>query len=386
VGLSLTGPFFLLLVVLATVAAFVATVVLWPRLAAAGPQPIIGRALLLLAVNALVVFTASVALNDEFTFFADWTDLHGAVFGTHGGSTALAGGAAAKAAKARVAPVGRPAPPSDLPRLPSAATNGDRVLRYIVQGSDSGLKGEVLVALPDGYTSKANEKRRYPVLETFNGYPGDPSQWLDSLGLNGVVDRAVANHLMSPAIIVSPVIEFPPGVDTECVNGPGSDPKVETWVTRDIPDWVLRTFRAEPERSAWATIGLSAGAWCAAMATMLHPQQYAAAIVLGGYFRPEFSRNYRPFSADSAEGSYYDLIALAEHQAPPVALWIETSHSDPVSYPSSAKLLAAARAPLSVEALILSHAGHRFGIWRPLLPRVLTWLGANFPGFAPGAA
>ena len=384
--MSLTGSAFLLLIVLATVAAFVATVVLWPRLAASRPQPIIGRALLLLGVNALVVFTAAVALNDEFTFFADWTDLHGAIFGSHGGSTALAGDAAAKAAKARMAPVRRPALPSDLPRLPTAATNGDRVLRYTVSGPESGLKGEVLVALPDGYTSRANAKRRYAVLETFYGYPGDPSQWIDIMGLNGVVDKAAASHVMSPAIIVSPALEFPPGLDTECVDGTGSDPRVETWATRDVPDWVLRTFRVEPERSAWATIGMSAGAWCAAMATMLHPQQYAAAIVLGGYFGPEFSRNYRPFSTSSAEGRHYDLIALAEHQPPPVALWMETSHSDPVSYPSSAKLLAVAHAPLSVQALILSHAGHRFSIWRPLLPRVVAWLGANLPGFAPRAA
>src|SRR5262249_33086913 len=115
-------------------------------------------------------------------------------------------------------------------------------------------------------------------------------------------------------------------------------------------------------------------------------QQYAAAVVLGGYFRPEFSRNYRPFSTGSAEDRYYDLIALAEHHAPPVALWIETSHSDPVSYPSSAKLLAVAQAPLSVQALILSQAGHGSGFGRPLLPRFVGWLGANLRGSAPRAA
>src|SRR5262249_16461101 len=92
---------------------------LWPRLAASRPQPIIGRALLLLAVNALVVATAAIALNDEFTFFADWTDLHGAIFGTHGGSTALAGGAAAKAAQPPTAPRPRP-PPTALGRAAAA--------------------------------------------------------------------------------------------------------------------------------------------------------------------------------------------------------------------------------------------------------------------------
>jgi enterochelin esterase-like enzyme len=383
--MSLTGSVFLLLVMLVTVAAFVATVVLWPRLAASGPQPIIARALLLLGVNVLVVFTAAVWLNDEFTFFADWTDLHGAIFGSHGGATALAGGAAARAVQASLPPPGRPAAASDLPRLPAAATNGDRVVRYVVSGSASGLKGEVLVALPRGYADPANAKRRYPVLETFYGYPGDPAQWLDSMGLNGLLDKSAASHVIAPAIVVLPALEFPPGVDTECVDGTGSYPKVETWITRDVPDWVRHTFRVQANRDAWATIGMSAGAWCAAMATMLHPQQYAAAIVLGGYFRPEFSHNYRPFSASSAEGHHYDLIALAERQAPPVAMWIETSHSDPVSYPSSAKLLAVARAPLSVQALILTHAGHRLSIWRPLLPQVVAWLGANLPGFAPGA-
>jgi hypothetical protein len=118
-------------------------------------------------------------------------------------------------------------------------------------------------------------------LETFNGYPGDPSQWIDSMGLHGIVDKAVASHLRAPAIIVSPTIEFPPGVDTECVDGTGTYPRVETWVSRDIPDWVLHTFRAEPDRDTWATIGLSAGGWCAALATMRHPRQYVAAIVLG---------------------------------------------------------------------------------------------------------
>jgi pimeloyl-ACP methyl ester carboxylesterase len=41
-------------------------------------------------------------------------------------------------------------------------------------------------------------------------------------------------------------------------------------------------------RNAWATIGDSSGGFVAAMATIHHPVQYSAAIVLGGYFRPDF--------------------------------------------------------------------------------------------------
>lgn len=385
--MSLTGPGFLSVVILLTVAAFVSTVVLWPRLSVSQPWTIVRRILMMLGVNALVVLTAGVALNDQYLFFVDWTDLHGAVFGAQGASTAVAGGNAAQVANTSLPPATGSAAPPVLASLAPGATRHDRVVRYTVTGAVSGLRGGVLVSLPIGYSDPSNAERRYPVLESFNGYPGGPSQWIDSMGLDNTLDRAVARHAVSPVVIISPLIEFPAGVDTECVNGIGTNPQVEveTWVTQDVPDWALRTFRVRPNRSAWATIGLSAGAYCAAMAAMLHPRQYAAAVVLGGYFTPEFSRNYRPFSAGSPQASRYDLLALIERQPLPVAVWMETSHSDPTSYPSSAKLLAIARPPLSVLALTFTHAGHRFSIWRPLLPQAVAWLGANLKGFSPQA-
>ena len=118
---------------------------------------------------------------------------------------------------------------------------------------------------------------------------------------------------------------------------------------------------------------------------MLHPQQYGAGVVMGGYFAPEFGANFVPFGPGSAAARRYDLVSLARSAPPPVALWIETSHSDSVSYPSTARLLAAARPPLSVRALVLSHAGHRLGLWIGELPQVLTWLGTNVSGFSATA-
>ena len=380
--MSLTGPFFLTLVVLLTVAAFVAAVIALPRVSACRPTPILARALILLSVNVLVLFTAAVALNDQFTFYADWIDLRGAFFGGTSGSTSYAGGNAAGAANLPVASASSPATTGSLPSLPPGAGLADRVLRFTVSGARSGLHGSVLVTLPEGYTDAVNAHRRYPVLETFPGYPGDPSQWIDSMNLGAVLDMAITAHTAGPMITISPTTEFPSGVDTECVDGTGAQPKVETWLTQDVPDWVLQTFRVGTERASWATIGLSAGGWCAAMATMLHPERYAAGIVMGGYFAPEFSASYTPFGSGSSQAQRYDLISLAKQRPPPVALWIETSHSDPVSYPSTAKMLAVARAPMSVQTLVLTHAGHRLSLWSNELPQVVAWLGTNIPGFA----
>jgi hypothetical protein len=53
-----------------------------------------------------------------------------------------------------------------------------------------------------------------------------------------------------------------------------------------------------------------------------------------------------------------------------------------VFYPSTARL-AAAHAPMSIQALVLTHAGHRTSPWSSELPQVFTWLGRYIPGFAP---
>ena len=115
------------------------------------------------------------------------------------------------------------------------------------------------------------------------------------------------------------------------------------------------------------------------MATMLHPAQYAAAVVMGGYFRPEVNPFYQPYPPSSPLVD--DLVARAKRKPPPVAIWLETSHPDPVSYRSSAALLGVARPPLAVHAVVLQNERHRTSLWQALLPGSLAWLGANLPGF-----
>jgi pimeloyl-ACP methyl ester carboxylesterase len=222
---------------------------------------------------------------------------------------------------------------------------------------------------------------KYPVIEAFQGYPGDARSWIDGMNLGGVSAQQAAAKKMSPVLVVSPQVELPVGVDTECVNGIAGTPQVETWLAQDVPDFVTHTFRVKTDRGSWAAIGLSAGGWCAAMVTMLHPAQYSAAIVMGGYFRPEFGPYYNPYPAEGRLASHYDLIALTRRNPPPVAIWLETSHADPVSYTSSAAFLKATKPPLAVDATVLQHAGHRISLWQSLLPASLTWLGTNVPGF-----
>jgi S-formylglutathione hydrolase FrmB len=379
--MSLTGPLFLGSVVVCTIAAFVVLILRWPGLAGPGFGRIAVRAGLLLTVNALVLLTAVTQLNAQFLFFADWTDLRGAL----GGSptvTALNRGAAASHATTRKVPGIAATAGKKLPPLPTTGVSPSGVISYTVQGPLSGLTGTVVVQLPPGYTKPANASMRYPVLEAFQGYPGSARFWIDTMSLGDVAAQQAASKLMRPALVVSPQVEFPAGVDTECVNGSANNPQVETWLAQDVPNWVTRTFRVQTRRASWATLGLSAGGYCAAMVAMLHPAQYSAAIVMSGYFRPEFGPFYEGYPPGSRLAARYDLVALTRRDPQPVAIWLLTSHVDAVSYSSSAAFLKAAKPPLAVDAKVLQNAGHRLSLWQGFLPDSLTWLGANVPGFS----
>jgi hypothetical protein len=380
-AMSLTGSLFLDSIVLLTVGAFVGLVVLWPRLTPSTPWHVAGRAGALVVVNLLVLLTAATQLNAAYLFYASWADLRGSL-GGHMAQTSLHRGGGERAA-ADLTVGGATAPVAPHPvGLPVPRGSGGLV-SYVVHGPLSGLTGRVLVQLPAGYTSSAHASQRYPVLEAFHGYPSEPANWVKYFHFPALVSGVVRAHGLRDPLVVMPDVEIPPGVDTEGVNGGTGQPQLETWLTRDVPDWVGQHFRVIANRDAWATIGYSAGGFDSAMATVLHPAQYGAGIVLGGYFRPEFGPFYQPFPDASPQGRYYDLIRSVAQQPPPVSLWIETSHADHASYDSSAAFLRAVRAPTAVHAVVLRDAGHRDSVWVGLMPEALRWLGHNVRGFRP---
>lgn len=371
---SLTGPWLFGVALTVTVLAFAGLVWSWARWSGRGAPAVLARAGLLALVNMLVLLTAAIGMNDRFGFFADWNDLTGAFGLASQGSPSTDG-----------AGTGRPDAAADriaddaavFRAMPWGGLAKARVVRLAVIGERSRIRGTVEVTLPPGYYDPRRATELFPVIEAFPGYPGGPFNPYSE------VRSTVSARGMADAVILSPSVEIPAGRDTECVNGTGNQPKVETWLTEDLPAWALRTLRVRADRESWAVLGWSSGGWCAAMAAMLHPDRFSAAIVLGGYFRPEFGSLYRPFDAASPQGRRYDLVALAGDRPPPVSLWVQTSRADHVSYPTSSQFLARARAPLTVHSLVLGHAGHRVGVWQPLLPESLTWLGRTAKGFDP---
>jgi enterochelin esterase-like enzyme len=374
--MALTGTPFLVLLVILTLAAFFSAAA-WPPRAGRPVRGFMVRLLTQVGVSAITLALVGVVLNNQNGWYSGWRDLFAS--GSTSVQTAQGGASENKALAAKPTGPGLDVHvPSKLPPLPAP---GQRVQTFTFTGRQSGLVGHVMVSLPRGYEDPANADKTYPVIEAFHGYPGTPEVWMQGVNLVPSIDALSDQHLISDAIVVAPQIEFPPGADTECVDGGKGQPQVETWLSADVPDNIASTLRVRKDRASWATLGFSSGGWCAAMAAMLHPDVFGAGVVLGGYASPAFGKIYQPFRAGDPAAKRYDLVALAQSSPPPVALWLQTSKADVLSYTGSAALLKAARPPLAIQSRVEVNAGHRIAVWAGVVPEALTWLGATITGF-----
>lgn len=389
-----TSAFVVTGLILLAVGVVVATVLCWRRLSRPTAASLVGRLLTQLAVMATSVLAMVALMNQHYAFYTTWSDLARQFTGapptrgqqTHAGAVrpSAAPGAPAKRidhkADTKYAKL-RVQTQTQLHLRRNPGPNGQFVIVHVPglgRGAGSGFRaGRVVIWFPPSYTDPAQVNRTYPVIEAFHGVPGGPRDWHRVDHLGHVLASVMGKHSLGQAIVVMPDYE-PRGLDTECVNGGGIP--METWLTKDVPQWAISHLRARADVSSWATMGYSAGGWCAAMTGMLHPNRYSAAIVLGAYFRPEFT-NWSPFKAGHTP-VHYDLQRLAANTPPKIEMWIQVAVSDPTSGPTSQRFVDAARPPMSVTAFTQQDVGHRVGVYMAVLPRALTWLGTTFPSFS----
>ncbi|HET7762430.1 MAG TPA: alpha/beta hydrolase-fold protein [Phycicoccus sp.] len=366
--LTQTGPVVVLVVV--ALGLFALVVVGWPRRGGRAARGVVrgGQVLLL---NLVVVALAGALLNDQYLFYSSWSDLLGArsagVQLHHGGGTRQV----VDTAVAGPGLKGVTGAASFVLPQPHA-----RLQTYTVTDPRSGAAGHVLVYLPVGYDPTSS--RTYPVVLALHGFPSSPLRFTH-INVLPTIDRLTATHRLAPSIVVMPPIDTPATLDTECVNGPPGTPQTDTWLSRDLPAWVVTHLHARRDRLSWAAFGYSYGAWCAASLSMRHPDVFGAAIVLQGYFRPDFSAGYDPLTTAGTEA--YDLIRIARTSPPPLAMYVLASRQDTLSYPSTSRFLSVAKPPLDVTAVILATGGHRESVWLPYVSPAMAWLGQTLPGF-----
>ncbi|WP_219105660.1 esterase family protein [Austwickia sp. TVS 96-490-7B] len=335
----------------------------------------ISRAGLQILVNVMVILAVATYMNSSNGWYSSWSDLMGAA----PKEQVKQDGDAAKAAGVQVPGAAPAAPvPTSYPPLPQP---GERLQKYTYTGTESKLTGQIWVYLPHDYEMPEAKDKRYPVIEAFHGFPGSPSGWTSKMNAPVLLDEASSSGRMRDTIFVAPQITIPSDVDSECVNGDPGKAQMETWVSKDVPTFIRKHFRAEPHRDSWAAVGYSIGGYCATLMGMHHSETFGAIANLGGYVKPDFATG-APWAAGSPRAARYDLVAQMKNKPPAVAMYLQVGKQSPF-WPDVEAFMGATHAPTSMKSVVLLDGGHRWDLWQSETPKVFAWLGQSIPGFKP---
>ncbi|GGN48682.1 hypothetical protein GCM10012285_36020 [Streptomyces kronopolitis] len=157
-----------------------------------------------------------------------------------------------------------------------------------LHGPKSGFTGKVWVWAPPEYYEKRNANKGFPVMEALPGSYGFPvNYWIGSdLKLEESLAQWSKDGTSLPFIVVMPVLN--PN-DKQYYDGsdiPGQ-PKIGTWLSKDVPDLVRQNFRTLKTRDAWAIMGSSSGGFAALKNVLQNPETFKMAIPNGPDIVPD---------------------------------------------------------------------------------------------------
>lgn len=153
----------------------------------------------------------------------------------------------------------------------------------LIPGRSSGFTARpAAVYLPPAYFS--NPRPRLPVLVLLAGQPGDPDDWVGAGRLASIMDRFAVQHAgLAPVVVVADATgsRF---ADPLCVDGPRGN--AETYLVRDVPQWVAQHLTVDPDPGDWAIAGASYGGTCALQLGTNHPETYPTFLDISGSSEP----------------------------------------------------------------------------------------------------
>jgi len=362
---SLTGIPLLALLILITVGAMAAVVVLWPRFGASGTRYLAGRIGLLAVAQLALLATVAAGTNSYFGFYGSWSDLLNV--GGAGASTAIAPGAPITVNST----AGLAMPNGNQP------AKAGQIQDTTIHGLRTGLAEHALIYLPPQYFQPKYKNTQFPAVIVSTGYPGDVTALVSRLRYPVRLATAIDMGQDQPMVLVMMSPEVVGSRDTECTDVPGG-PQSETFWAQDVPTAVERTYRVTTAASGWGLIGDSTGGYCALKLAMMNSDRFAAAASLSGYFDIGEDPTTGDIYGNQAFRNQNNLLwRIGNLPPPPISVLLTTSRIGENNYHSSLKFAADARSPLSVSMLVRSQGGHNFNTWNSEIPVALQWLSSR---------
>jgi len=242
---------------------------------------------------------------------------------------------------------------------------------------------KVWVWLPPQYDDPAYADRSFPALMLYPGGSGAGyNTWAGTqYGAQALVADGARAGSVTPFVFVMPAMQLSERQDTECADLPGQ-PRVGTFLGVDVRQLIESTFRVRRDRTGWGAVGASAGAYCALRIAFNHPDQYAAAVSIDGYFALQTPLPHVATPAVLAQ----DPAALAADRPPDVSVLVWSGDKKGPDLARARAFVASARPPTRIELRLLSRGRHTTRDFARMMPDTLAFLTRELAGPQPTRA
>ncbi|MFP5313360.1 MAG: alpha/beta hydrolase, partial [Actinomycetes bacterium] len=280
----------------------------------------------------------------------------------------------------------QPGTPGGVPLAGWAAAGelpaGGTLRKAAIPGVASGMQArEAYIYLPPAYF--AANRPALPVLVLVAGQPGGPADWLTGGAIRGHMDSFAAAHGG-----VSPVVVIPDPNGSQSANTMCMDSRIanaDTYLARDVPQWISSTLAVDDNHSHWAVGGFSFGGTCAVQMGTRHPDTYADVLAFSSEAEPAIAKE-RQKTIDAAFPGNPDefikqtpLDIMKHRRFDASGLYLTAGQNDQEFVGYMQTLAAAAQnAGFTVQAHQVEHTGHSWDTSSKRFADALQFLGRQW--------
>lgn len=235
------------------------------------------------------------------------------------------------------------------------------------------------IYLPPGYDAST---RAYPVIYALPW--ALVGAWATGMHVTDILDTLIDGGEMPASIVAFVGMTGGPNPTSECADSADRRQWLEHYLTDTVVPYLDTNYRTIATAAARSLLGYSQGGFCAPMLAMRHPDLFATAMAISGYYQAgihsrETPNAWRPFGGNAAVEAAYSPLVLAGKLSPAArgTLFFELSArpSEPFFGPQYAAFAAALHAAGIPVALLPDTAGHSWQEVRDELPLLLITLG-----------
>ncbi|HEV2403083.1 MAG TPA: alpha/beta hydrolase-fold protein [Candidatus Saccharimonadales bacterium] len=219
---------------------------------------------------------------------------------------------------------------------------------------------------------------KLPVLVLLSGYPGSPNDWLNGVGLLTTLNSfAKVHHGITPLVFVVDTTGSQLN-DTECVNSPHGN--VETYLAKDVPDYIQSHFPVSENPINWAVGGISMGGMCSVMLTLLHSNTYHYFVNISGEIGPDIGGQAQTTQAlfggsTTAWQAHQSELLLQAHTYSGLGGYLGSGRNDSPDIIFAKRQIYAEAKQAGLDVVLESVDGHHsFDVFSQIFKDSLPWV------------